>query len=110
MASTRPKSESVLIEKPSRGKMAKVPMSETGTASKGMSVARQPCRKMKTTMMTRSKASKSVLTISSIPAVTASVVLSDSVYCMPGGKRPARSAISFLAEAAASRALLPGVW
>ena len=57
MASTSPKSESVLIEKPSSGKMAKVPISETGTASSGMSVARQPCRKMKTTMMTRTSAS-----------------------------------------------------
>ncbi len=27
----------------------KVPISETGTASSGISVARQPCRKMKTT-------------------------------------------------------------
>ena len=49
MASTRPKSESVLIENPNIGKKANVPMSETGTAMSGMSVARQPCRKMKTT-------------------------------------------------------------
>jgi hypothetical protein len=56
----QPKSDSVLIEKPSAGKMMKVPMSETGTASSGMSVARQPCRKMKTTMTTRPSASSSV--------------------------------------------------
>ena len=30
---------------------AKVPTSDTGTASSGMSVARQPCRKRKTTMI-----------------------------------------------------------
>ena len=40
-ASTRPKSESVLIENPSR-KDDKVPTSETGTANRGMSVALQP--------------------------------------------------------------------
>ena len=60
MASTRPNSDSVLIENPSAGKMINVPMSETGTASRGMSVARQPCRKMKTTITTRPSASKSV--------------------------------------------------
>jgi hypothetical protein len=46
MASTKPNSDRVLIEKPSRGKTMKVPISETGTASSGMRVARQPCRKM----------------------------------------------------------------
>ena len=44
MASTRPNSESVLMEKPNSGKKMKVPISETGTASSGISVARQPCR------------------------------------------------------------------
>ena len=51
IASTRPKSDSVLIEKPSSGKSANVPTSETGTASSGISVARQPCRKTNTTMI-----------------------------------------------------------
>ena len=40
MASTRPNSDSVLMEKPSRGNTAKVPTSDTGTASSGMRVAR----------------------------------------------------------------------
>ena len=40
----------------------------------GMSVARQPCRKKKTTMMTSTSASKRVFTISLIPSVTARVV------------------------------------
>ena len=35
MARTRPNSDSVLIEKPRNGKKAKVPISETGTASGG---------------------------------------------------------------------------
>ena len=43
------------MEKPKSGKNAKVPMSETGTASSGISVARQPCRKMNTTRITSSK-------------------------------------------------------
>ena len=34
------------------GKNAKVPIKETGTASNGMSEARQPCRNMKTTRIT----------------------------------------------------------
>ena len=68
MASTRPKSDSVLIENPSSGKTMNVPTRDTGTASSGISVARKPCRKTKTTMMTRTRASNSVLTISSMPA------------------------------------------
>ena len=35
-----------------QGEKAKVPMRDTGTASSGIRVARQPCRKMKTTRMT----------------------------------------------------------
>jgi hypothetical protein len=76
MASTRPKSESVLIENPSSGKIMNEPTSATGTASSGMSVARKPCRKTNTTRTTRSSASTSVFVISRIPAVTASVVSS----------------------------------
>ena len=52
-----PNNDSVLIEKPSIGKTANVPINETGTAINGISVARQPWRKMNTTMMTRTRAS-----------------------------------------------------
>ncbi len=45
IASTRPKRESVLMEKPNSGKNTNVPTSETGTARSGISVARQPCKK-----------------------------------------------------------------
>ena len=79
IARTRPKSDSVLIENPNKGKMANVPTRETGTASRGINVARQFCRKIKTTMMTRASASKSVLTISLRPSVTAWVVSSEIV-------------------------------
>src|SRR6267142_1611279 len=43
MARMSPKRDRVLIEKPSKGKMANVPISDTGTATRGMRVARQPC-------------------------------------------------------------------
>ena len=76
MASTRPKRESVLMENPNSGKRAKVPISDTGTANSGMRVARQPCRKMNTTIMTSPMASNSVCSISFMPSVTASVVSS----------------------------------
>jgi hypothetical protein len=64
MASTRAKSDSVLIEKPSSGKTAKVPISETGTAIIGISVARQFCKKIKTTRRTSTIAINNVCTIS----------------------------------------------
>ena len=41
IASTRPKSDSVLMEKPSSGKITNVPTSDTGTARTGISVARE---------------------------------------------------------------------
>ena len=44
IASTRPNSVSVFSEKPSAGKTMNVPISDTGTAITGISVARQFCR------------------------------------------------------------------
>ena len=78
MARTRPSSESTLIEKPSIGKKMNAPTSDTGTVISGISVARQFCRKMNTTMMTSATASNSVWTISLIPSVTGSVVSSET--------------------------------
>ena len=69
-ARTRPNSDSVLIENPSNGNAANVPIRDTGTASIGISVARQLWRKRKTTSMTSAIASASVITISRMPAVT----------------------------------------
>ncbi len=54
--------------------MAKVAMRDTGTARAGIRVALQPWRKMKTTMMTRMRASYRVLTISFKPSRTTWVV------------------------------------
>ena len=60
MASTRPNSDRLFSEKPSSAMTAKVPISDTGTATMGMMVARQFCRKTSTTMKTRTNASNSV--------------------------------------------------
>ncbi len=60
MASTRPNSVSMLMEKPSAAMPAKVPMIDTGTASTGMSVTRKLCRKRYTTSTTSISASKKV--------------------------------------------------
>ena len=73
MASTSPIRQMVLMEKPNNGKAMKAPTIDTGTANAGISVPRQPWRKMKTTSTTRPRAITSVLTMSSIPARTASV-------------------------------------
>ena len=74
MASTRPNIESVFTEKPSSGKKMKVPMRDTGTVSSGMIVARRFCRKMNTTSVTSTTASRKVWKIDSIEASTAGVV------------------------------------
>ena len=74
MASTIARSETVLSEKPSASITAKVPISATGTAMSGISVARQLPRNRKTTMMTRMKASTSVCSTSSTLAFTKAVV------------------------------------
>ena len=60
IARTRPKSDSVLSEKPAASITANVPTSDTGTATSGMIDARQVCRNTITTMTTSRIASKSV--------------------------------------------------
>ena len=54
----------MLIENPNNGNNTNVPINDTGTAHNGMSVARQPCRKMKTTSTTSASASNNVFKIS----------------------------------------------
>ena len=66
IASTMPNNVSVLIENPNSSIAASVPISETGTASIGMIVARQFCRNTNTTAKTSSIASASVVTTSRI--------------------------------------------
>ena len=74
IASTRPNSERLLSEKPSSRITAKVPMSETGTASIGTSVARHCWRKTSTTTNTSTTASNSVFVTSWIDSSTNTVV------------------------------------
>src|SRR4051812_24890120 len=75
IASTRPNKVSVLIVNPSAVKTANVPSSETGTASIGISVARQLCRNRKTTISTSTIAANSVFMTSFIDSVTNGVVV-----------------------------------
>src|SRR5215475_12375483 len=70
IASTNPNSDSVFTENPNTGNKINVPTNDTGTASNGISVARHPCRKMYTTMITRAIAITSVSMISLMPSVT----------------------------------------
>ncbi|MCY1302711.1 hypothetical protein D9M70_523880 [compost metagenome] len=62
MASTRPNSDSALMEKPKSCMTAKVPINDTGTAARGMIEARQVCRNRITTSTTRATASNRVYT------------------------------------------------
>ena len=73
IASTRPKSDSVLSEKPSPSITANVPTSETGTATSGMIDARHVCRNTTTTMTTRRIASNRVSATALIDSRTKTV-------------------------------------
>ena len=110
IASTRPSSDSTLIENPSIGKKMNAPTSDTGTVISGISVARQFCRNTNTTMMTRMMASTSVCSISTMPSDTGSVVSREILYSRSRGKRVERSASVALISSATSRALVPGIW
>ena len=61
IARTSPKSVTMFIEKPNSGITAKVPMSDTGIAMRGIKVALQLCKKTKTTSTTRKNASNRVV-------------------------------------------------
>ena len=74
IASTSANSVRVLMENPSARKAEKAPIRDTGTASIGMSVARQLSRKMKTTSSTSNPASSSVFTTSRTDSETKRVV------------------------------------
>ena len=70
---TKPNRDSVLREKPIKCMMANVPTSETGTASSGMSEARQLRRNTTTTITTSRIASNRVVTTDSSDARTKTV-------------------------------------
>ena len=71
MASTSPKSVRVLMVNPRAAMTAKVPISETGMVSAGISVARKSCRKNSTVRITSTAAMNRVSTISAREARTA---------------------------------------
>ena len=63
-----------------------MPISDTGTATTGMNVARQFCRNRYTTRTTRIIASASVMITSSIDTFTKRVVSYTTDWTMPLGK------------------------
>ena len=75
MASTSPKSDSMLSEKPRAAMTAIVPISDTGIASRGIRLARQFCRKRSTTTITSPTASKRVWMTALIDSRTKTVGL-----------------------------------
>ena len=108
IASTIANSVSVLIEKPNSHSPAKVPISETGTASIGISVARHVCRNTNTTATTIAAASRMVFSTSLIEAETKRVVSYGIRKSTSGGNRSrASSAIRCRTAAATSSALAP---
>ena len=60
IASTRPNSDRLLSVKPNSAMKKKVPMSDTGIATSGMTAARQVCRNRMTTSTTSRIASRMV--------------------------------------------------
>ena len=111
MASTRPSSDSTLIEKPSSGKNMNAPTSETGTVSSGISVARQFCRKTNTTMITRTTASNErVEDLVDAFGDRQRRVERDLVLHVAAGSASSGPPSSLLISSATWRALVPGIW
>ena len=108
IASTRANSVSTLIVKPSSSSPRNVPTTLTGTASIGISVARQLWRKTNTTRVTSSMASTSVVTTSLMDAVTNGVVSNGILYFTPGGRLRDSSSIRWATASLTASALAPG--
>ena len=90
---------------------ANVPISDTGTAIIGMSVARQFCRKTSTTMKTRTIASNSVWkTLVDRLVDEDGRVVDDPVVDALGESLPSAPPSCVLMALAVSRALEPGSW
>ena len=108
IASVSPKSVSRLMVKPSTHSPRKVPMIDTGTASSGMIVERQFCRKTKTTRVTSAIAMSSVFTTSWMDVVTKGVVSKPTSWWTPAGNVFASSAIRLMYAFRTASALAPG--
>ncbi len=85
VASVKPNSVSVLIEKPNIFIKKNVPISETGIVIAGISVVRQSWRNKKITSTTRKTAISSVITTSRIDSRTNSVESKATWYVIPAG-------------------------
>jgi len=85
-----------------------VPITETGTASSGISVARALRRNANTTSATRTSAPPRLSRVSRIEARTNSVVSNGVVQVMPGGKSRASAAMRVRSAAITASALAPG--
>ncbi len=112
IASTRPNSDSVLIEKPNAHITANVPTSDTGTATSGTTAARQLCRNTTTTSTTSAMLSSSVMTTSRRLSMTNSVVLYGLDHWSPGGQFDLAWSSFILAviRSAVWIELVPGSW
>ncbi len=109
-ASTRPNSVRLLIEKSKAAITAKVPTSEIGMATIGMTAARQDCRNRSTTMTTSSIASKIVTYTSCTDCSMNFVGLKAIVAATPDGRSCSISCRRFSIERAVSSAFEPGRW
>ena len=108
MASTRPKSDSVLIDNPSDSITANVPISATGMVAAGIRVVRKSCKKTQTVSTTSTTAMNSVWTTSWIDAFTNIVVSYTILYSTPSGKTALSRSISARTPSATCKALAPG--
>ena len=96
------------MEKPTAHKPAKVPISDTGTATIGISVARQFCRNRYTTSTTSKAASKMVLVTSLMDESTNKVVSKGIAKSMSCGNAVFNSRMRRRTDSATSSAFAPG--
>ena len=107
IASTMANMVSVLIEKPTSHRPAKVPINDIGTTMMGISVARTVCRNRNTTRMTSTAASKMVIVTSLIDDSTNRVVSNGTACCTPSGKTAFSSSMRLRTALAVASALAP---
>ena len=88
--------------------MAKVPMSEVGTATKGMSVARGLRRNTKTTRMTRQTDTTKVLSTVKTEARMVTVLSTSTVVLIPAGSTASRNGNCALTRSTVWMMLAPG--
>ena len=108
MARMRPSSVSIFSENPNMSMKPNVPMSEMGTATTGIIVARQFCNERNTTTITRNNASNSVLYTSWIDSEMYVVMSNGISYFRPSGKERLISSMASFTRSATSMAFAPG--